>query len=67
MLETPLKGDYVGTDSASGERIFKDVGRSLEYQNRVNRHYKELEAELGVEDPQPLYESDVFMAESDAP
>lgn len=63
----PLKGKYVGTDYASGEEFFKDIGPSLEYQNRVNRHYKELEGELGVEDPKPLYESDIYMAESDAP
>ena len=62
-----FKGEYVGTDPISGERIFKDVGPSLRYQNLVNRHYKELEAELGTENPQPLYESDVFMAENDAP
>lgn len=58
-----VKGEFVGEDLEQGVRAFRDVGPTLNFRRLVNRHYIELEKELGNEDPKPLYGPDVYMTE----
>lgn len=58
-----VKGEFVGEDLERGVRVFKDVGPTLNFQRLVNRHYIELEKELGNEEPKPLYEPEAYMTE----
>lgn len=38
-----------------GETLYEDVGPGAKFRTLANRHYKELEKEMGIEKPQELY------------
>ncbi|HJW54156.1 MAG TPA: hypothetical protein VJ577_02690 [Burkholderiaceae bacterium] len=46
-----------------GVELFFAVGPAAQFRERTNHHYKELEKELGVENPTPFYESDLLWSE----
>jgi predicted DNA-binding protein len=47
-------GDPIGHDP-DGELIYEDVGPRSHFRDLANRHYMELETELGNPTPTPLY------------
>jgi hypothetical protein len=50
-----VAGKFMG--SAPDGDLYEDAGSGTLYRNLVNKHYRELEAELGNTDAPPLYES----------
>src|SRR3569832_166614 len=61
--------DWVtGDDPDTGEAMYEDVGRAKEFRRLANKHFEELEWELGTKNPKPLYEAIVHVVgESDLP
>ena len=55
-------------DQVSGteELLYEETGPIVRYQALVNEHYRALEAELGNEDPKPLYNARILVARSDS-
>jgi len=48
--------------------MYEDVGRAKEFRRLANKHFEELEWELGTKNPKPLYEAIVHVVgESDLP
>lgn len=51
-----IQGAYIDTDHDTGEEIYRDAGPASEFWRLANKHYQELEREMGNEDPPSLYE-----------
>lgn len=52
----PVRGEFIAPDPDTNEAIYEDIGPSKRYRELANQYYRELEAELGNEDPKPLFE-----------
>ena len=52
-------------DDDQGNRLYCDVGKGKSFRELVNKHYVELEKELGNENPYKLYDSQVLCVEGD--
>lgn len=48
------------------EPLYEETGPIVRYQALANEHYRALEAELGNEDPKPLYNARILVARSDS-
>ena len=60
-----VQGEYFGMDDDQGNRLYCDVGKGKSFRELVNKHYVELEKELGNENPIKLYDSQLLCLESD--
>ena len=60
-----VKGEYFGIDDDQGNELFYDVGKGKSFMELVNKHYIELEKELGNENPNKLYDSQLLCIDSD--
>lgn len=52
-----IQGRHVGTNPLTGEEIHLDAGPEARFWELADKHYKELEREMGNENPPNLYES----------
>lgn len=59
------KGEYFGMDDEQGDRLYVDIGKGKTFRELVNKHYTDLEKELGNENPNLLYDSQLLCTESD--
>ena len=53
-----VRGQKVSNHPDFGD-IFEVLGVAADFQRLANKHYKELERELGTEKPEPLYSQDL--------
>lgn len=60
-----VKGRSWGEHPETGEELFEDAGPLNQYRAVANKHYIELEHELGNEAPRPLFEGNVVVSEAD--
>ena len=60
-----IKGEYFGMDDEQGNRLYLDVGKGKSFMELANKHYVELEKELGNENPDKLYDSQLLCIDSD--
>lgn len=51
------QGEYVGTDPQTGEEIHRDIGPRAKFWELADKHYMELEREMGNENPPSLFEA----------
>ena len=49
-------GAYVDKHPDTGEDIYEEVGIKADFRELANKHYRDLEVELGNESPRKLYE-----------
>ena len=54
-----VKGKEWGEDPDTGETIYEDLGPTARFWKIANRHYIEIEKELGTEKPNPLYSDEI--------
>ena len=52
-----VQGKYVGTDHETGEEIHLDAGPEAIFWKLADKHYREIEREMGNENPPSLYEA----------
>ena len=52
-----IKGAYITHDPDTGEEIFDDAGPASVFWQLADKHYKELEREMGNENPPSLHEA----------
>ena len=50
-----VKGDLLCIDPSSGEEIYDEDGQGKEYQKLADHYYRELEIEMGNENPKSLF------------
>ena len=60
-----IKGEYFGMDDEQGNRLFVDIGKGKLFRGLDNDHYAKLEKELGNENPNKLYDSQLLCLDSD--
>ena len=60
-----IKGEYFGMDDEQGNRLYLDMGKGKSFRFLANKHYAELEKELGNENPNKLFDSDLLCTDSD--
>ena len=60
-----IKGEYFGMDDEQGNRLYLDMGKGNSFRFLANKHYAELEKELGNENPNKLFDSDLLCTDSD--
>lgn len=60
-----IKGESSGIDDEDGNSLYVDVGRGRDFRNAANRHYRELEKELGNENPELLYDAQLLCTAND--
>ena len=60
-----VKGEYFGIDDDQGNRLYCDVGKGKSFRELANKHYIELEKELGNENPNKLYDYKLLFIDSD--
>ena len=60
-----VKGKEWGRDDDTGETIYEDAGLGTRYRKLANKHYAEIEKELGNEKPTPLFDADLVALESE--
>lgn len=58
-----VKGPFVGRDPETGVDLFEDIGPARRFRGLANKHYAELERELGAENPTRLFEGDLVISE----
>ncbi|MCE7915732.1 MAG: hypothetical protein DYH15_13960 [Nitrosomonas sp. PRO4] len=52
-----VQGKHIGTNHETGEEIHLDAGPETTFWQLANKHYRELEQEMGTENPPSLYEA----------
>jgi len=52
-----VKGEFIDVDYQTGEETYEDIGPKSQFWRYANKHYQELEREMGNEDPPTLYEA----------
>lgn len=52
-----VQGELIATDKLSGEEIYHDAGLQSTFWKLADRHYRELEHEMGNENPPSLHEA----------
>jgi hypothetical protein len=52
-----VQGAFFTTDPDTGNDLFEDVGPVAQFRKLSNKHFKELEAELGTEQPGSLFQA----------
>lgn len=52
-----VQGKYVGTNPETGEEIHLDAGPEDMFWKLADKHYREIEREMGNENPPSLYEA----------
>ncbi len=50
-----VKGKFFTYDEEQGVDLYVDIGPASQYRELVNKHFKELETELGTEKPSDFY------------
>lgn len=60
-----IKGEPFGMDDEDGNALYVDVGRGRDFRSAANRHYRELEKELGNENPELLYDAQLLCTAND--
>ena len=60
------KGEYFGMDDEQGNRLYIDIGKGKSFIELANKHYVELEKELGNENPDKLYDSQLLCIDNDS-
>ncbi len=50
-----VKGKFFTSDEELGVDLYVDIGPASRYRELVNKHFKELETELGTEKPSDFY------------
>ena len=61
----PVKGKEVAEHPETREIIFEDIGPGARFRELANKHYIEIEKDLGTDQPPPLYSGELLVAESD--
>lgn len=51
-----VQGEFICTLPGTNEEIYDDAGPGVEYRRIADRHYRELEIELGNDDPKSLFD-----------
>lgn len=51
-----VKGRPIGKDAESGEELFEDAGMSARFRNLVDKHYVQIEKEMGNDSAKPIYD-----------
>jgi hypothetical protein len=59
------KGKEICRDEDSGEMLYEDAGVGARFRKLANKHYIDIEKELGTEKPEPLYTGLVALTERD--
>ena len=59
------KGEYFGMDDEQCNRLYPDIGEGKSFMELANKHYVELEKELGNENPDKLYDSQLLCIDND--
>lgn len=52
-----IQGEYIGQDPSTGEQLYDDMGKAAQFWKIANRYYKELEKEMGNENPPDIFSS----------
>ena len=60
------KGEYFGMDDEQCNRLYPDIGEGKSFMELANKHYVELEKELGNENPDKLYDSQLLCIDNDS-
>ena len=61
-----VKGQASGQLPDTGETYYEDIGQTTSFRRLANKHFEELEQELGTVNPKPLYEHvTTYVTESD--
>jgi excisionase family DNA binding protein len=55
-----FKGEYIARDER-GVDVYSATGKAADFRNIANKHYRELEIELGNPNPGKVYEGELFM------
>jgi hypothetical protein len=61
----PVKGKEFMENPDTGEMMYEDAGRSARFRDLASRYYREIEMEMGNENPKPLYSGAFLITESD--
>lgn len=61
----PIKGKPWGKDPDTGEMLYEDTGPRQEFFALANKHYRELEKEMGNDAPADLYSGAPIVFESE--
>ena len=59
-----VEGEPIGRDQ-TGETIYEDAGPAVRYRSLADRYYRELEVEMGNENPRSLFDRSPSPKESD--
>lgn len=51
-----VQGELIGNHPDTGEPIHEDLGPQIEYRKRADHYYRELELEMGNENPRSLFD-----------
>ncbi|MDP2242309.1 MAG: hypothetical protein Q8K18_19390 [Burkholderiales bacterium] len=51
-----IKGQFIYGDHETGEEIYDEIGPVKEYRRLADRYYRDLEIELGNENPKSLFD-----------
>ena len=60
-----IKGEKFDMTDEDGNQLYIDIGGGIRFRNYANKHYIELEKELGNEKPEPLYDAELLCKDSD--
>ena len=58
------KGKYISRDNETGLDVYVARGPAADFRQIANRHFRDLETELGNEKTTPLFVGDLFLEES---
>ena len=58
-----VKGPFVIRDDERGVDLYEEVGPGSRYRGLANKHFRELELELGTENPPALFEGSLVIDE----
>lgn len=58
-----VSGQFVDEHREQGVRIYEEVGEKARFMALANKHFKELEQELGNEAPEVLFQTPFLVAE----
>jgi hypothetical protein len=50
-----IAGRQVGNHPDTGEAVYEEIGPGMDYMRLANKYYREMEIELGNEEPKPLF------------
>ena len=56
-------GEFVDNHPDTGEKMFREAGDRAKFRHATNRHYSELERELGNKDPSVYFSGEYMVSE----